>query len=494
MLIRTKIKLVVVWSVLFVGILYSFIFWFGEIAENRREKENTATQTIKILFEIDVLVNEYLLLPGERTIQQWQEKRAGLDSWLSTTVFENEPLEQELLDKIKQNSATLKTSFEELVAVDNIGFSNLDTEIIRNRLVSELSRLGNSMVGDALLLTEKLRVGEIKIQESTNKVVMAIVVVALLMGFYGSRVLIRNIASPLKELSDFAAKVSRGKFTGVISPDLLKQKDEFGQLGKLFNDMVQDLEVLDRAKTEFISIASHQLRTPISGLNWLTEALQYGSENLNPKQKTYVRDLAMLSKRLVSLVEDLLNISRIELKTALITEKSQIDIYNFLEEFVKEMEPYAKSKKHTIVFNKSIARPFTIEVNKKSLYNILQNLVSNAIEYSPENTAVTINLEKASSTSSPQADGFIKISISNKGPVILKDEQTHLFERFYRGESAKKMKAEGTGLGLYIIKMIIEEMGGKVGFVSEEGKDTTFWFSIPLKGVIIDKSTVNKIN
>ena len=139
---------------------------------------------------------------------------------------------------------------------------------------------------------------------------------------------------------------------------------------------------------------------------------------------------------------------------------------------------YAILKKHSIILKDEIARPIVIEINKRALSNILQNLISNAIEYSPENTAVTINLEKT--------DGFVKVSVSNKGPTIPKEDQRHIFGKFYRGEGAKKMKIEGTGMGLYIVKATIEESGGKVGFESKEGEDTVFWFTIPLK--VADKS------
>lgn len=87
----------------------------------------------------------------------------------------------------------------------------------------------------------------------------------------------------------------------------------------MFHDITKEKET-DKAKTEFISIASHQLRTPVSGLSWLTEALEFDSQNLNPKQRVYVKDLSVLSKRLIVLVEDLLNLSRIQIKTNLMTE------------------------------------------------------------------------------------------------------------------------------------------------------------------------------
>ena len=276
------------------------------------------------------------------------------------------------------------------------------------------------------------------------------------------------------------------KTTKQLEEELRKTKEELATqkwgnektlegMKVLVKELIQkgkEIEGTGRAKTEFISIASHQLRTPISALNWLTEALQSNSQNLNPKQQIYVRDLSIQAKRLIDLVEDLLDFSRIELKTSL-QEKHQIDISNFINKFVKEMEPYATSKKHTMILNVKIAGPLTIEINEKSLYNMFQNLVSNAIDYSPENTEVTVSLERV--------DGFIKASVSNKGPAIPDDEKPRIFEKFYRGESVRKMKQEGTGLGLYVVKAVAEELGGRVGFESEEGEDTMFWFTIPLK-------------
>lgn len=240
----------------------------------------------------------------------------------------------------------------------------------------------------------------------------------------------------------------------------------------VFRDISKEKEI-EHAKSEFISIASHQLRTPVSGLSWLIEALESGASTFPPKQRKYVGDLSILTKRLVVLLEDLLNFSRIELKTESVAGKERIEIHSFVEEFIKEMQPYVDLKHHKIVFNDSLNGSFPIDINKKSLYNVLQNLVTNAIDFSPEKTPITINLEKS--------DGYIKISITNQGPAIPKEDQLNIFKKFFRSESAKKIKPAGTGLGLYIVKAIIEGIGGNVGFTSQDGQGTVFWFTIPLK-------------
>lgn len=227
----------------------------------------------------------------------------------------------------------------------------------------------------------------------------------------------------------------------------------------------------DIGKTALASIASHQLRTPVSGLNWLIEALQRSQDNFNEKQKQYLSDLSTLTKRLLDIIEDLLDPNRTELKTA-ISRKEKINLVEFLEEFTKEIKNYADYKKHGIVLHQNNETGLVVELDKRALYNILQNLVSNAVDYSAPHTDVTIDIA--------QDENFAKILISNKGPTIAKNEQPRMFEKFYRGETAKQLKTKGTGLGLYIVKLLAEEAGGKAGFESEVGKDTVFWFTLPI--------------
>jgi len=278
----------------------------------------------------------------------------------------------------------------------------------------------------------------------------------------------------IKEMSNHTLLIRKDGEKVPVADSAAPFKDKEGQVRGVvvvFRDVTKERGI-DNTKTEFISVASHQLRTPVSAINWLIESLQLSLKGLDEKQKSYLNDVSISAKRLTKLVEDLLNTSRLELGT-LKTEKKELNIIKSVEEFIESIKDYAISKKHTIVFNKESAEFPAIVIDPKTLYNVLQNLVSNAVDYSPPDSEITIDLRKE--------NNLMKVSISNKGPNISKEDQVKLFQKFYRAPSAQKMKTEGTGLGLYIVKNLIEQNGGKVGFRSEEGEDTVFWFTIPLK-------------
>lgn len=466
MQIRTKIKLIGVSLILIAGIIYPFIFWLGRFAESEHQKEDTATQIVKVLFEMDTLVNEYVPNPSRRSANQWRDKHSELENRLSTKIFENIPEEQELVDKMREKSFLLKSSFEEVAIINERRIGAEDINFVRNRLISQLSESGNRIVETALLLTERLRVREVKIQTIVNGVGIVIVIIALLIGYFGSRVLVKNMLSPLNELSNFAKKISRGRFDSTLSPALLRRDDEFGQLGETFRDMAKSLENLDKAKTEFISIAAHQLRTPVSALKWLAESLE--AEELTEKQKQYLEDLSVSIGRLVKLVEDLLSISKFGLGQ---TDAREIDAASTIRQIISDINKYASLMGHSIELDIE-KEPLTMVTDTKILYNVLQNLLTNAVDYSPRNTKVTVRVEKPGN--------HIKVSVSNEG-TLLKEDRGNIFQKFFRGSEAKKVKPDGTGLGLYIVKSLVEGSGGEVGFFSSDKEGTTFWFTLPLK-------------
>jgi len=228
---------------------------------------------------------------------------------------------------------------------------------------------------------------------------------------------------------------------------------------------------LDKAKTDFMSIASHQLKTPLAGLRWSMESLRIPAEKLDDKQQAYLKNIQQYVDTLNKVVEDLLNVSRVELGTLQVDPKT-VDFPGFMKNFFEVLKPYAESQKHTLMLTGEDQAPKTIVTDPKLLYNVLQNLVSNALEYSPPDTDVAISIATDSN--------FLRVSVSNQGQAISDEAKGHIFEKFYRAPEARRMKPSGSGVGLFVVKSFVELLGGTVGFVSEEGKNTTFWLKLPI--------------
>jgi len=223
----------------------------------------------------------------------------------------------------------------------------------------------------------------------------------------------------------------------------------------------------NRMKSEFISIVSHQLRTPLTNLRWAIEFLMKG----NPKnQIEYFQILKENSDRMAELIKDLLIVSRIE-TAKLPAKKEDFSLKELTERIVKEFEPLAKSSNVEINFFSQKNLP-NIFANQFQIRQVIENLLDNAIRYTKGNGLVEIKIEKR-----PKS---IYFEIKDNGVGIPKDDQKYIFQKFFRSENVLKYQTQGTGLGLYISKSIIEKSGGKIGFKSQEGVGSTFWFTLPL--------------
>jgi len=249
----------------------------------------------------------------------------------------------------------------------------------------------------------------------------------------------------------------------------------FGEDGsvKFFIGIERDItreKEIDRMKSEFVSVASHQLRTPLTGIKWFTELL-LENKKLSAEQKDYISEIYNSNERMISLVSDLLNVSRIETGKNFEVEKKQNNLVTILNEVISEQILVAKGKGIEILSKNKPVSELIINVDAVKIKQVLQNLLSNAIKYSAENTKVFWGYkdEKKKFTF------FVK----DAGLGIPLEQQKRIFEKFFRANNVLMTGAEGTGLGLYIVKSIIEAHGGKVWFESAEGKGTTFFFEIP---------------
>ncbi len=257
-----------------------------------------------------------------------------------------------------------------------------------------------------------------------------------------------------------------------ITP-IIGKGDEVKYFVGIERDVTKEKEV-DKAKTEFVSLASHQLRTPLSAINWYTEMLLDGDAGkLNDNQTDYLNQVYKSNQRMVDLVNSLLNVSRLDLGTFAV-EPEKVNIAEISSDVVKEMMHEAKAKKQQLAEDYQPGLPDT-DADPKLTRIIFQNLISNAIKYTQAGGKIRVLIEEKGK--------FIEVKVIDNGMGIPTSQQDKIFTKLFRADNVKATDTEGTGLGMYIVKSIIDQVGGNIKFTSEEGKGTTFIINLPKNGM-----------
>ncbi|MCP6718396.1 MAG: ATP-binding protein [Patescibacteria group bacterium] len=255
---------------------------------------------------------------------------------------------------------------------------------------------------------------------------------------------------------------------------LMSNKTKIGTL-LILHDISRE-KVIERMKNEFVSIAAHQLRTPLSAIKWTLRMLLDGDlGKITEEQSEFIAKTYQSNERMISLINDLLNVTRIEegryLYKPVLTDIKivlQFVINSYKEEGKKrniKLELRGQKKKTPKVF---------LDVEKIKL--AFQNLIDNAIKYTMPGGKIVVSLVFNSKE--------ITVSVKDNGVGILQDQQERVFGKFFRGSNVIKMETDGSGLGLFIAKNIIESHGGRIWFESKLGKGTTFHFTIPIKKAV----------
>lgn len=306
----------------------------------------------------------------------------------------------------------------------------------------------------------------------------------------------------VKRILNLAFKV-QAMAAGDLSRHLhVDKKDEIGQLISTLNDLISRLQTgvavdvskhkeLAKAKTDFVTIASHQLRTPLSIIKWYIDFLLSGDAGeINDEQKKYLEEVYRSNERLIDLVSALLDVSRIDLGTFSI-EPEPMKIDKICEFALKKSSDEIKKKSITI--NKKYDTLPLINLDPRLTQIVFENIISNSVKYSGKNAIIDIRIKKTKEN--------VYIKISDNGCGIPKEQQPKIFTKLFRADNARKIEASGTGLGLYIVKGIIEKSGGRIWFESpnldnfidnengnvkisiQEAKGSTFHITFPLKGM-----------
>ena len=262
---------------------------------------------------------------------------------------------------------------------------------------------------------------------------------------------------------------SRFPASSIMSPVILDSKI-VGAV-EVFRDITKEKEI-DKAKTEFVSLASHQLRTPLSTVSWYSEMLLAGDVGeVTPEQKKYLEEIYHGNQRMVDLVNTLLDVSRIEMGTFTF-ETKLTDIVKLAQAVIDEHKLQIREKRIKFGASFGLKIPL-VQTDPKLLRMVMQNLLSNSIKYTPEGGRVDISISLGK-------DKDILLKVVDRGYGIPIDQQDKIFTKLFRADNVVGKDTEGTGLGLYIAKSVVEQSGGKIWFESSENKGTTFFVTLPI--------------
>src|SRR3989338_8756189 len=234
----------------------------------------------------------------------------------------------------------------------------------------------------------------------------------------------------------------------------------------------EKLRKFDEAKSNFISIVAHQLRTPLSGVKWTLSMLLSGDMGeLNNEQRTFLMKSYESNTRMITLVNDMLVADGIQSGKVHYGFK-HIDIIDLMDNVLFEVSPQANKRNIKIEYKNKFENLPQAYVDPETMRAVLQNLLENAIKYTIEGGRIEIDVK--------QEPDHLVISIADNGIGIPKDQAKDVFVKFFRARNAVKQETDGSGLGLYIAKSIVEKNGGTIWFDSEEGKGSSFYFTVPL--------------
>lgn len=239
---------------------------------------------------------------------------------------------------------------------------------------------------------------------------------------------------------------------------------------KVVRDVSRE-QAIAKSKSEFISVAAHQLRTPLSAIKWVLKLmLDQDAGPISEEQRDLLKKGYDSNERMIELVSDMLDIARIE-EGKFGFEFHHTNLLGLIEKAIETFNMKAKEKNITIVFNKP-EKDFSLKMDSARIELVLQNLVDNALKYTKNDGTITVTVE--------QMGMYVRVSVRDSGIGIPKEQMGKLFTRFFRGANAVKLQTEGSGLGLFLVRNIIARHGGSVAVETEENKGSTFSFTLPM--------------
>jgi len=260
-----------------------------------------------------------------------------------------------------------------------------------------------------------------------------------------------------------------------VERELLKANQELVKLNIIYSKLNRRLKEIDQMKTEFISVASHQMRTPLSAIKWVLRMILDGDLGpLNTQQKEMLVKGYQTNERMITLINDLLNVSRIE-EGRFRYRFVHMSIGELIESVIQEINNVIRKRNIKFEYKKPKTPVPKVNIDPQKIRLVIMNLLDNAIKFTPPGGRVTISLQHDSNN--------VTFVVADNGVGIPPNQQHRIFTKFFRADNVIRMQTDGSGLGLFIVKNIVNNHQGQVRFESTEGRGTTFSFSLPIKSM-----------
>lgn len=479
--IKTKLDLTVAVSLLFLIILAITTVTDYKSIKRDNERANLASELRTTVFELNILINEYLIDPKEREVQQWGLRyNSGL---LLLMQEEEEEEEEELIKNIGILYRNLDTLFFELIdqteEYQRLREQQAPEEQITlveaniKRKVSQVSETSQAVISSVGILRERVVARHYQNLQKVfflRLMIISFILITSMLLFTVSK----SIAKPLKKLVEANENVAKGDLNTRIS---FQKKDEFEILAHAFNREVSALQKAEREqksveemRKQIFLNTSHELKTPLTPIIIQGEMLK--NSELGPINKNQRASLKMILHnmyRLSTLINDVLEAARLESETIRLTIE-ECDLKEMTQNIVNQFLKQAQQRKITL--KNTVSRLF-VPCDQRRIEQVLLNIVNNALKFT-EKGSITLAARK-------QKD-HVLISVTDTGIGIPKESQKNIFQPFYQVKPSYVLGEKGTGLGLSICKNLIELHGGRIWVESEgTGKGSTFYFTLPSK-------------
>ncbi|MFA5098803.1 MAG: ATP-binding protein [Candidatus Paceibacterota bacterium] len=249
---------------------------------------------------------------------------------------------------------------------------------------------------------------------------------------------------------------------------------------KIVRDRTREIKLL-KSKTEFIATASHQLRTPATATHWAIEELS--KQKMSEEQKPIIETALGAVTKLMKTINDMLDVSKIE-EGEFGYQFENVEFISFVEDIIRGMEPLSKQFNVKIYLEKPADQSIALSIDRQKISMVLSNLLDNAVKYNVANGEVIVKIERL------KDEPYLEVSVKDTGVGVPEEDVKKLFTKFFRSDNAVKFATEGSGLGLYIAKNIINRHGGKIWAESEINRGSTFHFTLPTDPKLIPSKEI----